>query len=67
MYSNDCPMCKVLQGKLNSKNISYVKSDNFEKIIGAGFRTVPVLEVDGEMMDFRKSVEWVNNIREGNE
>ena len=67
MYSNGCPQCEILKKKLDDKKVKYIKTDNFEKIIQAGFRSVPVLEVDGKMLDFRKAVEFTNNILEGNE
>lgn len=60
LYSNDCPRCKVLKSKLDSKKIEYEVTDNFSDIIKAGFLTAPVLKVDDKFMDFSKANEWIN-------
>lgn len=60
LYSTGCPKCQVLKSKLDSKNISYELFDNKDKMIDKGFTNVPILEVDGEIMDFKKAVEWIN-------
>lgn len=60
LYSTGCPKCQVLKSKLDSKNISYEVFDDKDKMIDKGFTNVPILEVDGEIMDFKKAVEWIN-------
>lgn len=60
LYSTGCPKCQVLKSKLDSKNISYEVFDDKDKMINKGFTNVPMLEVDGEIMDFKKAVEWIN-------
>lgn len=60
VYSNGCPQCKILEEKLKSKNIQYVKTEDFDKIIENGFKSVPVLEINGELFGFRKAIEWIN-------
>lgn len=60
LYSTGCPKCQVLKSKLDSKNISYEVFDDKDKMINKGFTNVPILEVDGEIMDFKKAVEWIN-------
>ena len=60
MYSTGCPKCKVLQSKLESKKISYVVVSDVSSIIAKGITTVPVLEIDGKLLDFKKAVDWVN-------
>lgn len=60
MYSTGCPKCKVLQSKLESKKISYVVVSDVSSIIAKGITTVPVLEIDGRLLDFKKAVDWVN-------
>ena len=60
LYSTGCPKCQVLKSKLDSKNISYELFDNKDKMIDKGFTNVPILEVDGEIMDFKRAVEWIN-------
>lgn len=59
-YSTHCPKCAVLQSKLNEKSIEYIENNNIEDMIKTGYRTAPLLEVDGEVMDFTSAIKWVN-------
>ena len=60
LYSTGCPKCKVLVAKLNAKNIKYNTISDVGIIISKGISTVPVLEVNGTIMDFKTAVEWIN-------
>lgn len=60
LYSTGCPKCKVLITKLDSKNINYNVVSDINVIISKGINTVPVLEVDNNLMDFKTAVDWVN-------
>ena len=61
LYTTHCPRCTVLEKKLKEKNIEYDIVEDEETIIQKGFMTVPILEVDCEVMNFSESVKWVNN------
>lgn len=65
MYSTHCPKCNVLEQKLNSKNINYGIIDDVNIMIDKGFDFLPVLEVDGKIMEFNEAVRWINE-QEGN-
>lgn len=60
LYSTGCPKCKVLVTKLNNKNINYDIISDINTIISKGISTVPVLEVNGNIMDFKAAVKWIN-------
>lgn len=60
LYSTGCPKCKVLVAKLNAKNIKYNTVSDVSIIISKGISTVPVLEVNGTIMDFKTAVKWIN-------
>lgn len=60
LYSNGCPKCKVIKSKLESKNIVFEETDDTQRIILEGYKTFPVLEVDGQFMDFVSANNWVN-------
>lgn len=62
LYTIDCPKCKILESKLNSKNIPYKVFKDKEKMIEKGLSTMPVLEVDGELLDFGQAVKWINEV-----
>lgn len=59
LYSTHCPKCKVLSSKLNQKNISYEEINDVELMTQKGFATVPQLEVDGVVYNFKEAVEWI--------
>ena len=59
LFSTGCPKCRVLTSKLKQKNISYVENNDVELMQEKGFITVPKLEVDGVVYDFKEAVEWI--------
>lgn len=60
LYTTHCPRCEILKAKLDEKNINYLICENVETMKLLGFSAVPVLEVEGEFMEFRAAVDWVN-------
>lgn len=60
LYSTGCPRCNVLVQKLDSKNIEYTVVNDIDIMTEKGIETVPVLEVDGQLMQFKKATDWVN-------
>ena len=61
LYSTDCPKCKVLEKKLNDKEITFDIVKDVDVMLEKGFMSAPMLEVDGVEMDFKRAIEWVNN------
>ena len=59
IYSTGCPKCKT---KLNQKNVNYNVVDDTDVMVDKGFQSLPMLEVDGELMDFGDAVRWVNEL-----
>ena len=62
LYSTGCPKCKVLKSKLDSKKIEYTIIADIEVMRHKGFNSLPVLEVDGRICEFREAVNYVNNL-----
>ena len=60
LYSTGCPKCKVLEKKMEQKSIPFRIEDDVDLMIDKGFTSLPVLEVDGEEMDFISAVKWVD-------
>ena len=60
LYSTGCPRCNVLVQKLNSKGIEYDVVNDVDIMTEKGIETVPVLEVDGQLMQFKEAIDWVN-------
>lgn len=48
--------------KLDQKKIQYTTSDDFSTLIEKGFMSMPILEVDGEFMEFANAVKYVNEL-----
>ena len=61
LYSTGCPKCNILKKKLTEKNISYTENQNVEEMIALNINEVPVLSVDGELINFGNAVKWVNS------
>lgn len=64
-YTTGCPKCKILKKKLDEQNISYAINDSVDKMLELGITQVPVLSIDGQLKNFKESVEWVNNQKGG--
>lgn len=62
LYTTHCPKCTVLKKKLDQKGISYEESNDLDVLVKHGIQSVPVLDVDGELMLFDKAVEYINNL-----
>ena len=63
LYSTNCPKCKILEQKLKSKNIKYSEFTDVDKMIEMGFSVMPMLEVDGVIMDFGTANKWINEFK----
>ena len=61
-YSTGCPKCKVLKSKLDSKGIDYTIFNDVDRMVEMGITTVPDLMVDGKLMNFKESIEWLNSL-----
>lgn len=61
LYSTGCSKCKVLEKKLNADGIDYSISDDISALVEKGFQSVPVLDVDGDFLDFKDAVNWIKN------
>lgn len=60
LYTTNCPKCKVLETKLKQKEISFETVADLNAMEALGFMEAPILEVDGEAMNFADAVAWVN-------
>lgn len=59
MYSSGCPRCKTLKKKLDDAGVQYETFTDIQKMVDMGFTDVPVLEVDGQRMQFADAIKWV--------
>lgn len=61
LYSTNCPKCKVLESKLQSKEIYYTKNTSVEEMKQLSFLTVPMLKIGNKILDFNNAIKWVND------
>ena len=59
LYSTHCPRCKVLEAKLKQKSIAYEEINDMDVMQSKGFLSVPKLEVDGVVYEFKDAVKWI--------
>jgi glutaredoxin len=55
-----CPKCKILKKKLTDKNIDFKDEMDVEVLKSLGIYDVPVLNVDGTLLDFSAANSWIN-------
>ena len=60
LYTTHCPKCKVLQSKLDASGLDYTICDDIDEIMKLGKMTVPLLQVDDIVCEFKEAVDWVN-------
>lgn len=60
LFTIDCPKCKILEKKLEQAGVKYEVCRDREIIASQGFDLMPVLDVDGQIMNFGEAVKWVN-------
>lgn len=61
--TNTCPNCKMLKMLLDKKGISYQEITDIGIMKDKGISSIPVLEVDGELLDFHSAAAWVKQIK----
>lgn len=61
LYSTHCPKCKVLEKKLNSKNIFFEIVTDMDVMNKMGFLSIPKLKVDDIVMNFNEANKWIND------
>lgn len=62
LYSTGCPKCRILETKLNEKDIEYKKNTDIEEMKKLGFVSAPILVVDDKTLNFGDAIRWIKNI-----
>lgn len=63
LYSTGCPKCNVVIAKLNKAGLNYEVCNDTNKMEQLGIDQLPVLEVNGELMEFAKAVKWIGECK----
>lgn len=61
LYSTGCPKCRVLKKKLSDKGLAFEENSSVDEMEKLGITEVPVLSVDGELLEFSAAIQWANN------
>lgn len=62
LYTTGCPKCSILEKKLEKSEIEYEKITDINLMLEKGFTTVPMLEVDGEVMDYKSAFNYIESL-----
>ena len=60
LYTTHCPKCNVLTKKMKQMGIPYTECVDVDIMRSMGITTVPVLEVDNNIMNFSEANAWIN-------
>ena len=61
-YSTRCPQCRILENMMTRAKIEYEQCNDIDVMNSKGIMSVPCLEVDGNIMDFKSAFQWVKGI-----
>lgn len=62
LYSTNCPKCRALEMKLDSKGVEYETCTDTDRMVELGMSSAPSLDVDGKLMGFGEAIRWVNSL-----
>lgn len=63
LYTTHCPKCKILEERLNEKNVKYEVIDDVEILQKMNFKSVPNLDIDGKIYNYLESIKYLNKIK----
>lgn len=66
LYSTHCPKCKVIEAKLKQAGLEYTEVNDVNTMLQLGYRTAPILDVDGQILDFSNANKFLKGVIESN-
>lgn len=63
-WSTGCPKCNVLKRKMDDISLEYVTNSDVEAMLAQGMQSAPHLSVDGKLLDFKESIDWIKKLKE---
>lgn len=67
LYSNHCPCCDALKVRLDNSGIDYVVNSDTDAMLSQGITYLPMLSVNGNMMNYPAALAWLNERNKSNE
>lgn len=62
LYTTNCPKCRILESKLENKNIPFSKFTDIDEMMKMGLRAAPYLKVNDKMMSFAEANTYINSL-----
>ena len=62
LYTTHCPKCTVLEKKLKAKGVEYTEVTDTAKMTEMGFKSAPMLDVDGRILSFVEANKYINSL-----
>ena len=59
LYTTHCPRCNVISKKLEQAGIDFKTNEDISEIIELGFKTIPILKVDNDYLNFTEANTWI--------
>ena len=60
LYSTHCPCCETLEERLREAEIEYTVFSATDQILALGITHVPILEINGQKLNYPASIRWLN-------
>lgn len=64
LYSTGCPKCVILEKKMSQKHLEYETVSDVDLMQEKGFTSLPMLDVDGNVYDFKEALSIIDNMEE---
>ena len=65
LYTNDCPKCTILKRALDSSKLPYERVTDMETFLEKGFKSMPHLEIDGNIYNFGEAMFKIKEMQGG--
>lgn len=61
LYTTNCPKCRILEKKLQEKNISFSICNDVEEMKKENIYSAPHLKVNDKLLSFYEATQYVNS------
>jgi len=62
LYTTHCPKCKILEKKLNDKNLSFTVVTDVEEMKKENIFSAPQLKINDSLLPFYEAVQYINSL-----
>lgn len=64
LYTNRCPCCEVLEAALKAASLDFEAVTATGQMLSMGMTHLPMLSVDGTMMNYPAALAWLKERKE---